>query len=236
MPGRTIVGLVDYDFFHSALNSAILMGSFQLPAQLDRKLQFRSPARTGAHDAKCAHRPALHDTGRACSVRSRRTEIHELARDRTPMTDLYSLSLTRPLSERFYFALTCMAAALASTPASGGVAADSCERLGAGMYKYNSSGRACGARVTCSLWFGSATKERPMVCNPSVSSRGCHCGAIWRIGPRLRVDRRTLTLDEAEELVYVPALRIDYQRGNTWVEHRDWRGARRRDLAAEDET
>ncbi|TAK55976.1 MAG: hypothetical protein EPO25_02000 [Gammaproteobacteria bacterium] len=42
-------------------------------------------------------------------------------------------------------------------------------------------------------------------------------GSAWRLGPRLRVDRRE-TLDQSgRETLYLPSLRLDYERGGTWL-------------------
>ncbi|MBM5810378.1 MAG: hypothetical protein FJ191_00195 [Gammaproteobacteria bacterium] len=41
-------------------------------------------------------------------------------------------------------------------------------------------------------------------------------GSAWRLGPRLRVDRRAIYSDGDHETLYLPSLRIDYERGSTW--------------------
>jgi hypothetical protein len=50
-------------------------------------------------------------------------EVEQLARDRTPMTDLFSLSLSRPLGERFEFDFEAYGTRYDATVASGDVAA-----------------------------------------------------------------------------------------------------------------
>ena len=234
VPGRTIVGLVDYDFFHSALNSAILMGSLQLPAQWIASFNFDhrlAPVLTTRNALIGQPFTTLDDMLGTFTA----DEIHELARDRTPITDLYSLSLTRPLSERFYFAFDVYGSRSASTPASGGVAA------------IPASGLAQAVQVQIigsSLWRSGDLFTVVARYEESDSMDVQSIGFItrlplwgnWRIGPRLRVDRRTLRLDEAEELVYVPGLRIDYQRGNSWVEIELAAELGARDLPPEDET
>ncbi len=42
-------------------------------------------------------------------------------------------------------------------------------------------------------------------------------GSAWRLGPRLRVDRRETDSDRGRETLYLPSLRLDYERGGTWL-------------------
>lgn len=234
VPGRTIVGLVDYDFFHSTLNSAILIGSLQLPAQwiasfnIDHRL---APVLTTRNALIGQPFDSLDEMLATFSP----DQIHQLARDRTPITDLYSLSLTRPLSERFYFAFDVYGARSAGTPASGGVAATPTSGLAQAVQMQ---------LIGSSLWRSGDLFTVAARYEESDSMEVQSVGLItrlplwgnWRIGPRLRIDRRTLTLDDAKELVYVPALRVDYQRGNTWVEIEMGAELGGRDLPPEDET
>ena len=60
-------------------------------------------------------------------------------------------------------------------------------------------------------------------------------GGAWRLGPRLRVDRRSSLLDDARETVYVPTLRLDYLRGRAWFEGEIGAERGSRQLATEQE-
>lgn len=42
-------------------------------------------------------------------------------------------------------------------------------------------------------------------------------GSAWRLGPRLRVDRRETDSGGRRETQYLPSLRLDYERGDTWL-------------------
>ena len=61
-------------------------------------------------------------------------------------------------------------------------------------------------------------------------------GGAWRLGPRLRVDRRESTLDAATETLYVPTLRLDYQRGRAWLECEAGAELGERQLMTDDES
>jgi hypothetical protein len=42
--------------------------------------------------------------------------------------------------------------------------------------------------------------------------------STWRFTPRVRVDRRELTASQATQWIYVPSLRLEYQRQRAWFE------------------
>jgi hypothetical protein len=128
-----------------------------------------------------------------------------------------SLSLSRPLSERFQFTLDAFATRIAATPTSGNVAATpelplettlQAQLIGASLW------RSSDLFVLSARWQDGDLQQ---IASLGLSTR-LPLGNAWRIGPRLRVDRRESTIDAAVETLYVPALRIDYQRGATWFE------------------
>ena len=50
-------------------------------------------------------------------------QIYQLARDRTPVTDNYSLTASRPLGQRLQFTAIVSGSQTGATPASGGIEA-----------------------------------------------------------------------------------------------------------------
>ena len=233
VPGRTLVSMVDYDVFYQELNSVVLMGSLQLPGRwmvsfnLDHR---RAPVLT-TRNALIGQPVATLDEllGLFSSA-----EIERLAQDRTPLSDIMSLSLSRPLSERFQFTIDAFATRIAETPPSGGVASTpelplettiQAQLIGASLW------RSSDLFVLSARYQDGDVQQ---IASVGLASR-LPLGNAWRIGPRLRVDRRESTIDAAVETIYVPSLRIDYQRGATWFEFEGGAELGKRVIPAEDE-
>ena len=233
VPGRTVVGLVDYDVFYQSLNSVVLMGNLALPGRWTASFNLdhrRAPVLT-TRNALVGQPVATLDEllGLFSSA-----EIERLAQDRTPLSDIFSLSLSRPLSERLQLTLDAFASR---------VAADA--DLGRRRRDARDAARDDAA--------GAADRGEPVALQRPVRAVGAlpgrrraedrlaglatrlPLGKAWRIGPRVRVDRRESTVDAATETLYVPSLRIDYQRGATWVEFEGGAELGTRDIPAESE-
>lgn len=216
VPGRTLVGLLDYDVAYGTVNSAILMGSVQLPARW-----------TFGFNVDHRHSPVL-TTRNALIGQPVQTmdellgmyssaEIQQLAEDRTPLSDVYSVSLARPISERLQLSFDVYASKTAATPASGGVAATPASPLDKTFQlQLMANGLAWPDDV---FVFAARYQDNEM---QTLQSLGVWTrlplGNTWRIGPRLRVDRRETHNDLGSETLYVPSLRVDYQRGTSWFE------------------
>ncbi len=233
VPGRTFVGLVDYDVFYQSLNSVVLMGNLALPGRWTASFNVdhrRAPVLT-TRNALVGQPVARLDEllGLFSSA-----EIERLALDRTPLSDIFSLSLSRPLTERLQLTLDAFASRVAATPASGGVAATPESPLETTLQ---------AQLVAASLWRSSdlfvlsaryQDGEVQKIASLGLWTR-LPVSNAWRVGPRLRVDRRESTIDAATETLYVPALRIDFQRGATWVEFEGGAELGTRDIPAESE-
>ena len=111
VPGRTLLAMVDYDVHYQELNSAVLTGQPAAAGAMDGEFQRRSSPLARADDAQCAHRPAGARPWMSCSICSAPSEVEQLARDRTPLSDLFSVSISRPLGERFQFSFEALRAA-----------------------------------------------------------------------------------------------------------------------------
>ena len=233
VPGRTFVGLVDYDVAYQALNSVVLMGNMALPHRWTASFNLdhrRAPVLT-TRNALVGQPVATLDEllGLFSSA-----EIARLAQDRTPLSEIFSMSLSRPLSERVQFTIDAFASRVADTPTSGGVAATPETPLEATLQ---------AQLIVASLWRSSdlfvlsARYQNGEV--QKISSLGLATrlpfGNAWRIGPRFRVDRRESTIAAATEMLYVPSVRVDFQRGATWVEFEGGAEFGRRDIPAESE-
>ena len=144
-------------------------------------------------------------------------EAEQLARDRTAISDLYSLSLSRPLGERFQLDVEAYGSRLQATVGSGGVAATPASGLEK-TFQVQLSANNLG--LANDLWVLSARyQDASLATTRSVLlAARLPVGGAWRFGPRLRLDRRESSFDGASETTYVPMLRLDYQRGRAWFE------------------
>lgn len=235
VPGRTIVALVDYDLHYAAINSVVLMGSLQLPARWSLSFNAdhrRSPVLTTRN--ALIGQPVR-------SLAELRTlfpldEIERFAQDRTPITDVWSLSVSRPIGERFQISLDGYASRSDEAAASGGVPATP----GVGLDRTLQLQVSASSLLRSSdFWVLSArtqTSDAATVRSLSLSTRLPLGAGAWRLGPRLRVDQRDSQVDSARELLWVPALRLDYQKGRAWFELEAGAELGDRDLAADAET
>ncbi len=208
----SVVALVDYDLFHRSLNTASLLATWQLP---DRwSLSF---------DAERRDSPVL-TTGNALigqpytslsAMEQLYTEaqIHQLARDRTPVTSNYSVTASRPLGQRFQVSAIVAATSTGATVASGGVEAQpaSGTLLSYQAQLYGSDLWRNGDFNTLAVTVGNTEIGR--IDSLSATSR-FPIGGAWRLGPRFTMNRLDVSTDGSRETTYIPSVLIDYQRNN----------------------
>jgi hypothetical protein len=161
-------------------------------------------------------------------------EVRELAEDRTPLSDIITLSLSRVLGERYSVTLDAFAARVGETPASGGIPATPAtpfEETVQLQLVGSSLLRASDLFVISARYQNGAAQRTGSV---GLWSR-LPLGAAWRFGPRIRVDRRESTVDASTETLVVPSLRVDYQKGSSWLEFEGSTELGRRTIPAESE-
>jgi hypothetical protein len=227
------VGLLDYDVYYKELNSAVLMGSLQLPARwtlgfnLDHR---RSPVLTTRNALIGQPVQTLDELLELFPS----DEIQQLAIDRTPLSDVYSLSLSRPLGQRVQVSFDAYASRFSATPASGGVPATPEGALDTTLQVQ--------LQVSSLVWsddlfvFSGRYQDSDVQTLQQVDVwTRLPIGHAWRIGPRLRVDRRETVADLGTETVYAPGLRLDYRRGAAWFELDCGAELGQRDIPAESE-
>jgi hypothetical protein len=121
--GRFLSGLLDYDVFYTSLNTALLVGNWQVTPATGLNLYFdyrNSPTLTttnaiiGQSVDRVDELEDRHSTG----------EIESLAEDRTARSTMLSLGATQQLGDHFQLAFDGSLSNLEGTPASGGVAAN----------------------------------------------------------------------------------------------------------------
>ena len=212
----SLVSVIDYDTFYHSLNTASLIGTLLLPARWN--LSF---------DAEHRNSPVL-TTGNALIGQTftdltqleqvfTPQQIYQLARDRTPVTDDYSLTVTRPLGERFQVTAIATGTETGATPASGGVAAVA----GTGMlldYQLQLAATDLWHAGDFSvLTVSTGDTEIGRIDSVSATSR-FPIGGAWRLGPRFTIDRLTALSDGSLQTTYIPSALLDWTRGRWLVQ------------------
>ncbi len=215
-PGRTAIGLVDYDLYYGEINNVLFLGTLDLPARwtlnitADRRTSPSLSLRNALIGQSTTSLTDLMNT-------FTRDEIDQFARDRTSITELYSVSMSRPAGERWQWTLDASSIVIGGTVESGGVEAVpeapremaySTLAIGNGVFtngdlqvvalRYQTG----GAAQTASLGFSS---RWPL-------------WSAWRLTPRLRADRRVFVADDSQQWLYAPSLRLDYLLQRAWLE------------------
>jgi tetratricopeptide (TPR) repeat protein len=209
-PGRTIVAMVDYDVHFSALNNAIILATFALPARwtVTANLDQRKSPTLSLRNALIGQSVASFDELLNLFPRS---ELEQLALDRTADSRLYSLSLARPFGERWQWTLDYSSISTTGTPASGGVdelpdagtdSAVSLQGLASSLF---------GGNDLSALVLRHQTGVTSDTDSLGISTR-FPLGRSWRLGPRLRVDQRHIHTDGSTQMLYSPTLRLDLVR------------------------
>jgi tetratricopeptide (TPR) repeat protein len=206
----SVIGVIDYDTSFHTVNTVSLLGTLQLPARWSLSVdaeQRNSPVLTTRNALIGQQASTLAQLERGFTVQ----EIFQLARDRTPITRDYSVTVTRPLGERFQFSATVSAAETGATPGSGGVdpqPATGLELTYQAQIYTSSLWRTGDFNVLTASY---SNTEIGKLVGVSASSR-FPLGSAWRLGPRLTIDRRNLISDSSQELTFIPSVLLDYQR------------------------
>ncbi len=215
-PGRTVVALVDYDTRFRALNNALLLATFALPGRwtLTANLDQRKSPSLSLRNALIGQTVNSFD---ALLSQMPKSEIEQLALDRTADSRLYSVSIGRPFGERWQWTLDYSSFDTAGTPASGGVDevpdsgtdnAVTLEGIAAGLFG--------GGDITA-LVLRHQTGASVDIDSLGISTRFSLWGK-WRLGPRLRIDTRSIHDDGSKQMIYAPTLRLDLQEARALFE------------------
>ena len=123
VPGRSVVSYVDYDTQYHSLNSAVLLGTLQLPDrwQLTVDLERRNTPLLTTQNALIGQVGIT--TVPQLQQMYTQQQIDQLAKDRTPLFSSYIVSALKQLGERFQVMLDLFVSQESATPASGGVEA-----------------------------------------------------------------------------------------------------------------
>jgi tetratricopeptide (TPR) repeat protein len=211
-PHLSLVTVVDYDLFYHSLNTASLLGTLQLPARWNVSFDAErrnSPVLTTGNALIGQPFTTLSDLQQVLTDQ----EIYQAARDRTPVTENYSLTVTRPLGQRFQFTAIAAATQTGGTPTSFGVPGQPATGL---LLTYQAQLYASdlwrsGDFNVVTLTHGDTEIGR--IDSASLTSR-FPIGGAWRLAPRFTVQRLTELSDGSSQTSYIPSALLDYQRGN----------------------
>jgi hypothetical protein len=220
-PGRVFIGFIDYDLHFQMLNSAVLVGTLQLPARwsLNLDLEKRKSPLVTTRNALVGQPVSTLD---ALSSAFNDAQIKQLALDRTPDTDVYSLAASRSIGERLQLTLTAQSIKTGETPASDGsdinpeflpvegFAAEGPEFIASAQLLAASVMRAGDVNI---IGIRQQTGGSVDTTSLGLSSRVPLWGD-YRFGPQLRIDRRQFQSDNSTLWLYAPSLRLSLQRRN----------------------
>jgi tetratricopeptide (TPR) repeat protein len=217
VPGRSLVGYVDYDTEYHSLNAAVLLGTLQLP---DRWLLTVDLERRNA-PLLTTENALIGQVGVGSLVQLQQTystqQIQQLAQDRTPTLSSYILSATKQLGERFQVMLDVFVTNESTTPASGGVEAIPGTQGNDISYQVQFFGTAL---------FGTADFHQLVLRYDRLATADATgvdyiarypLTGAWRIGPRILVQR---VVNDAGPIQYVysPYAHADWQRNGRMLE------------------
>jgi hypothetical protein len=215
-PGRTLVGLFDYDVDYAAVNMAMLLGTFELPGNwtLTGSVDHRKSPFLTTRNALVGQPVQSLD---ALIAQLGEAGVRALAEDRTADVETVSLGVSHPIGTRLQWIADLAATRISDLPASGGVAAvpgTGTELSIGGQLIANSLLRAGDVSILGFRWFeGDIARTLSL----SLGSRFPVWGHL-RAGPRLRFDHRESGIDGTTQEVLSPALRVDWYSGHTTIE------------------
>jgi tetratricopeptide (TPR) repeat protein len=208
----SLVGVLDYDTVFHSLNTASLIGTVQLPDRWSMSV-----------DAERRNSPVL-ETRNALIGQPftdltqleqvfTPAQIYQLALDRTPITDNYSVTVTKPFGQRWQWTTIVTGTETAASPASGGVPANPATGL---LLNYQT--QLYGSNLWHTGDFNVATltvgnTEIGKIESVSLNSR-FPVGGAWRLGPRFSVERLSGLSDGSSQTTYIPSMLLDWQRNN----------------------
>ncbi len=224
-PGRVFIGFVDYDLHFQTLNTAVLVGTLQLPARwsLNLDLEQRKSPMVATRNALIGQQVGSLDS---LSSAFNDEQIRQLALDRTPDTSVYSVTASRAIGERLQLNLTAQGIKTGATPPSDGSLLDPAflpvEGIPAEGPEFIFSTQLLAASIMRAgdiniIGLRQQTGGSTETTSLGLSSRVPLWGD-YRFGPQLRVDRRQFQSDNSTLWLYAPSLRLTLQRRTLQVD------------------
>ena len=238
--GRTgsLTSFLDYDVKYRSLNSATLVGSQQLPDHWNLSFDIErrnSPVLTtrnaliGQNTTSLAE---LQSQQEFPTVES----IYQLARDRTARSSNYSITATRPLGQRYQFSATVSSSNIGATPASSSGSIPEEPATTDRNYQMQLYGSNIFKTGDFFVYSVAHTNDDSGSSNSfGITSRFPVHGA-WRVGPRLTLDRRKLTVDNSTETQLLPSVLVDYFKGRNLFQSEIGQQIGKRDATLQSQT
>lgn len=222
LPNASVTALLDYDTFYQSLNTAAILGTMQLPSRWN--LSFDAERRNApvltTHNALIGQPFSTLDELAQFyeSIGLPTDTIYQNARDNTSTSSSYSVTVSRPLGQRYQFAATVSAQEFGATngvgttvpaqEATGLQTAYQAQIYGSNIWKegdFNVVSVLYADTQTAKTLSGSMTERFPL-------------GAAWRLGPRLSVVHQQLSSDGSNQLSFLPSALLDWQHGRSLVQ------------------
>ncbi len=208
-PTRSFFTLLDYDIFYDQLNTALFNGNLRLTdgTTLTLSADYRnSPILTTSN----ALQSQTTDSISALRDLFTTEEIYQLARDRTAISQTYTLGATHPLNAKLQVSGDFSVSRFGATPASGGVDAVagtgnmffySLQLIGSSLIKQGDIaiiGLRYSDTNTSATWALNLNTRYPLT-------------RQLRVNPKMLVDYRTNNDDSGHRWRFRPLLRIEYR-------------------------
>jgi len=218
----TVLGMLDYDSFHSEVNIARLLTNWTLEnkTSINASADVRKlPTLTTSNALQgqiTAGGQAVQDIAELRTLYSDDL-IYQLARDRTAEATTITLGISHPVSETLRIASDISVMSISETQASGGVLATpasdneyalNLQMIGNGILNGDDFS-SFGLRFSS----GSTAESKGIY----ASSR-LPLNDRWRIYPRLSIDQRQWKILDQSELRLAPSIRVDYRLKNAQFE------------------
>ncbi len=211
-----LLGLVDYDTYYGELNIAMLSGSWTLPGAwvVSGNLDYRRSPLITSRNALIGQQSQSMDL---LLSEVTEEEVRIMASDRSAEYQSAMLGISHPISERFQVQAHASMFSLSGTESSYGVAgydgtgnefAYDMQLIGSSLLTEGDMS-IMGVRVV--------DGSRYSTVSLFVNSR-FPMGAGFRLQPRLRVDNRSRVIDDMQEWIVRPSVRLEYRLGRRSLE------------------
>jgi len=204
-----LVGLTDFDLSYNVLNSALFIGNWRAHDRLTLNTRFdvgTSPYLT-SRNALIGQSVTTID---ALLETFNEGQVRRLARNRTAQTQTASIGFSAALSERFNLNSDISYSEIESTPASGGVAATP----GTGGQLYYTANLVGSSlfkpRDTVITGIRYSTTDTSTT-NTLIFDLRFPVGENLRINPRIAASTRNNALDDSDQWIFAPNLRLIYR-------------------------
>ncbi|MGB1090597.1 MAG: tetratricopeptide repeat protein [Oceanobacter sp.] len=213
-----LLSTLDYDLFHQRLNLGYLM----LDWQLTQAGRFHTSLDLHQQPAMTTTNAIIGQTGTALPETTlietpeqlldsySKSEIYQLAKDRTALSQTVSLGWSQSLSAEMDWSIDLTRSETAATPASGGVAATPASGA---QYSANN-------RISVLNWpsdrdvtlAGLRYSNTATVANQGLYANSrLQLGQYWRLTPKVSLDQRQWQQTDQTQLRLVPGIKLGYQ-------------------------